>query len=546
MIAVELRKLVSSKRTWATILLIDALPTLVGILLAVTDLGPRPGTGPAFLSAVLTDGTLFPLAALGIVLPLFLPIAVAVTAGEAIAGEAQQGTLRYLLIRPVGRTRLLVAKLVSVMAFVVLTVLVVAATAYVVGALFLGSESVTSSTTTSVSGSGLSQQELIARTFLALGYAMLCMLGVAAIALFLSTVVRSPLAAALGTLAVLVASTLLLTLDAANVLQPYLPDPLLAGLRRPLPRPDPLARRGPRRAAPGGVRRGVPRCGLGQLHDQGHHRLTDLAVRSGRLGAPELRDDHRDDRWRAGHVGVADGQVGADVLHGEGGRAVEDAGVGRHDGLVVAGPDRHPARTGRCLVARVEPTEQVAVGRELLARRGARGRTETAGDRGQIRPVVGRGERHDPAGDGVAAEVGDPDPGHDPAGRVADDVDRRQRPCRPRSDRSAAAWSRRSPVPSPGGSKTTTSRPSARSASASTSSDAVDPPYPGTSTTGPSSSCATGSTLSGRDTTTATTARYDADNEQRADREHEPAPRRGEPVEHGHPALMSERSLIAV
>ena len=103
------------------------------MLLAVTDLGPRPGTGPAFLSAVLTDGTLFPLAALGIVLPLFLPIAVAITAGEAIAGEAQQGTLRYMLVRPVGRTRLLVAKLVAVMAFVVLTVLVVAATAYVLG-----------------------------------------------------------------------------------------------------------------------------------------------------------------------------------------------------------------------------------------------------------------------------------------------------------------------------------------------------------------------------------------------------------------------------
>ncbi|MCW2812845.1 MAG: transporter rane protein [Nocardioides sp.] len=222
MIAVELRKLVLSRRTWVTILLIDALPTLVGILLAVTDLGPRPGSGPAFLSAVLTDGTLFPLAALAIVLPLFLPIAVAVTAGDAIAGEAQQGTLRYLLIRPVGRTRLLVAKLVSVMVFVVLTVLVVAATAYVVGVLLLGSEDATTGAT-SVSGSSLSTQELAGRTMLALAYAMLCMLGVAAIALFLSTVVTTPLAAALGTMGVLVTSTVLLTLDAADVLQPYLP-----------------------------------------------------------------------------------------------------------------------------------------------------------------------------------------------------------------------------------------------------------------------------------------------------------------------------------
>jgi ABC-2 type transport system permease protein len=220
MILVELHKMVRSRRTWATILLIDALPTLVGVLLAITDLGPRPGEGPAFLSAVLTDGALFPLAALAIVLPLFLPIAVAVTAGDAIAGEAQQGTLRYLLVRPAGRTRLLVAKLVAVMAFVVLTVLVVAATAYVVGTLLLGNGD---AGVTSVSGSRLTTAELVQRTLLALGYAMLCMLGVAAIALFLSTAVSSPLGAALGTMAVLVASTLLLTIDAAHALQPYLP-----------------------------------------------------------------------------------------------------------------------------------------------------------------------------------------------------------------------------------------------------------------------------------------------------------------------------------
>jgi len=222
-IGVELVKLVRSRRTWVTIALIDALPTLVAVLLALTDLGPRPGTGPAFLSTVLTDGTLFPLAALGIVLPLFLPIAVAVTAGEAIAGEGQQGTLRYLLVRPVGRTRLLVAKLVAVMAFVVLTILVVAVTAYVLGVLLLGNERVSATGAASVSGSSMSSSELVGRTLLALGYAIVCMLGVAAVALFLSTVAESPLAAALGTMALLVASTLLLTIDAAGPLQPYLP-----------------------------------------------------------------------------------------------------------------------------------------------------------------------------------------------------------------------------------------------------------------------------------------------------------------------------------
>ena len=114
MIRVELVKLLRRPRTWVTIAALNALPTLVAVLLAVTDLGPRPGTGPPFLSAVLTDGTLFPLAALGIVLPLFLPVAVAVVGGDAVAGEVQTDTLRYLLVRPVSRLRVLLAKLVSV------------------------------------------------------------------------------------------------------------------------------------------------------------------------------------------------------------------------------------------------------------------------------------------------------------------------------------------------------------------------------------------------------------------------------------------------
>ncbi|GAA1912172.1 ABC transporter permease [Nocardioides lentus] len=221
MIAVELRKLLTSRRTWVTIALIDALPVLVAVLLAVTGVGPRPGSGPAFLSAVLTDGTLYPLAALAMVVPLFLPVAVAVTAGEAVAGEGQAGTLRYMLIRPVGRTRLLVAKLVAVIVFALVAVVVVAVTAYVVGVTLLGQQDVTATTTT-FSGTSLSTPELVLRTLMSLGYAMLCMLGVAAIALFLSTVVDTPLAAALGAIAILIASTLLLTLDAAEALQPWL------------------------------------------------------------------------------------------------------------------------------------------------------------------------------------------------------------------------------------------------------------------------------------------------------------------------------------
>ena len=220
MITVELRKMLRRPRTWATIGVLNALPVLVAVLLVVTELAPRPGEGPPFLSAVLSNGALYPLAALAIVLPLFLPIAVAVVAGDAVAGEAQAGTLRYLLARPAGRTRLLVAKLVAVLAFVLVTVLVVAAVGYVVGATLFEAQPAVG---TSVSGTSLTAQELGVRTLLAIGYVAVSMLGVAAFALFFSTLTDSPLGATMGALAVLVTSSLLFTLDAASPIAPYLP-----------------------------------------------------------------------------------------------------------------------------------------------------------------------------------------------------------------------------------------------------------------------------------------------------------------------------------
>ena len=220
MIRVELSKLLRRPRTWVVIGLIDALPTLVAILLALTDIGPRPGAGPVFLSAVLSNGALFPAAALAIVLPLFLPVSVAVIAGDSVAGEAQAGTLRYLLVRPVGRTRLLVAKLVASLVFVLLAVVVVAVTAYVVGTNLFGSDPVG---TVTVSGTSLTPRQAVFRTLIAMLYVAFSMMGVAAMALFLSTVTDSPLAAALGALAFLIGSSILLTLEAAQALQPYLP-----------------------------------------------------------------------------------------------------------------------------------------------------------------------------------------------------------------------------------------------------------------------------------------------------------------------------------
>jgi ABC-2 type transport system permease protein len=229
-IGVELLSLIRRPRTWFAIALLCGLPTAVALVVHFSGLAPRPGAGPAFLSQVFTNGTLFAPAALALVMPVFLPAAVAVVAGDSIAGEASAGTLRYLLIRPAGRTRLLVAKLLSSAVFVLLAVVIVSLVGYLVGTRLFGSGHVSQYGVTGRGGvvplSGgrpLTQSELMARFGAAVLYVGVSMLGVAAVALLLSTLTRSGLAASLGAVAVLLTSQALDVLDAAGMLRPYLP-----------------------------------------------------------------------------------------------------------------------------------------------------------------------------------------------------------------------------------------------------------------------------------------------------------------------------------
>jgi ABC-2 type transport system permease protein len=226
-IRVELRTLFLRPRVWVSMVLLCALPAIVGVFLATTDITPPPGQGAAFLSAVESDGSLFPAAALALVLPIFLPVAVAMFAGDAVAGEAANGTLRYLLIRPVGRTRLLVAKLIAIAVFVLIAIVLVVITSFFIGGGLFGFGQAAAvgqpGGVTSLSGTTLTPFDLVLRLVGAIGYILASMLGVGVIALFLSTVTVSGLGAALGTLAVLITSEVLTTLDAASSVKPYLP-----------------------------------------------------------------------------------------------------------------------------------------------------------------------------------------------------------------------------------------------------------------------------------------------------------------------------------
>ncbi len=199
----ELRMITGRRRNQAGLLVLASVPVLIAIALKFSQ--PRHGRGPDFMSAATSNGIFVALTALTIELALFLPLAVATLSGDAIAGEANIGTLRYLLTVPVHRTRLLAIKYVSLVIGGFIGVIVVAATGLLVGGILFGL-----GPATLLSGNEATLLDALGRLGLTVLYLGLCLAGLAAIGLFISTLTEQPIGAMI---AVTVVSTAMWILD---------------------------------------------------------------------------------------------------------------------------------------------------------------------------------------------------------------------------------------------------------------------------------------------------------------------------------------------
>ncbi|MFJ8112563.1 ABC transporter permease [Streptomyces sp. NPDC096132] len=214
-------------RRWRTLALLGvlaAVPILVGITVKIETGDSSPGGpggggegGPAFIAQVTNNGLFLVFTALAATLPFFLPMAIGVVAGDAIAGEANAGTLRYLLVAPAGRTRLLLTKYATVLTFCLVATLVVAVSALTVGAVLfpLGDLTTISGTTISFAD-GLGRALLIALVVAA------SLVGVAALGLFVSTLTSSGIAAMATTVGLLITVQILDQIPQLHAIQPYL------------------------------------------------------------------------------------------------------------------------------------------------------------------------------------------------------------------------------------------------------------------------------------------------------------------------------------
>ncbi|MEN8653967.1 ABC transporter permease [Streptomyces sp. 21So2-11] len=214
-------------RTLALLAVLAAVPVLIGIAVKIETSdgssigsgggGGGGGEGPAFLAQITNNGLFLVFAALAATLPVFLPMAVGVIAGDSVAGEANAGTLRYLLVAPAGRTRLLLAKYAAAMAFCLVATLVVAVSALATGALLFPLGDVMTISGTQIGfGEGMVRAALIAAVVAA------SLTGLAALGLFISTLTGSGIAAMAATVGLLITVQILDTIPQLHAIHPYL------------------------------------------------------------------------------------------------------------------------------------------------------------------------------------------------------------------------------------------------------------------------------------------------------------------------------------
>jgi ABC-2 type transport system permease protein len=237
LLAAEVRWVLRRPRTLVLLGLFALIPVLIAVGVTVADRQAGPGRG--LIGAVAGNGLVLPVAAMTVALGLLLPLAVAMAAADAIAGEAASGTLRGLLLAPVGRLRLVVVKASGVLVVAVAAVLALAVVGVLAGLLVVGGPS---GQLVTLSGSTVGLAEALGRVALVALWTVGQLAAVGAVALAVSAFTEHPLVVLAAVLGGLIVFGVLGAIPALDWLQPYLLTSGwtagVDGLRDPLPLDD--------------------------------------------------------------------------------------------------------------------------------------------------------------------------------------------------------------------------------------------------------------------------------------------------------------------
>lgn len=213
----ELSVLFRRRRTWAMLFTISLIPIFLAIAVSLSGSTLPPGEGPPFLDRVSQNGLFVGFTAMIMAIPLFLPLTIGVVSGDTIAGEANTGTLRYLLVAPVNRARLLLVKFIGASTFALAATFTLIITGITIGAILFPIGPVTL-----LSGDVISIPAALWRIFLIAIYVTISLMGLSAIGLFISTLTVIPVGAMAATVVLSTVSQILGTLPQISAIHPYL------------------------------------------------------------------------------------------------------------------------------------------------------------------------------------------------------------------------------------------------------------------------------------------------------------------------------------
>src|SRR5271168_2968383 len=189
----ELRKLVSQKRTYLGLGLAVILP-LIFVLVERLHNNHRHDRGNIFASHITQSGLATPVLMLLFLSVFMLPLIAALVAGDIVAAEDGNGTLKTILTRSVDRGQVFAAKALAAMTYGAIAVFLSAAVATVAGVAEWGFNHVVT-----FSGSVVSAPEGLLLVFAANAVYLIPLLTLVSIGLLLSTATRNSAAAVVGT-----------------------------------------------------------------------------------------------------------------------------------------------------------------------------------------------------------------------------------------------------------------------------------------------------------------------------------------------------------
>ncbi len=160
-----------------------------------------------------------------IILQLLLvhvPLLITLISGDLISGEANMGTLRLLLTKPISRTEVILAKFLAATIYTFLLLLWMAVLALALSIAIFGTDDMLNLKSGYIVQ--LKENDVFWRYMCAFGFAALAMLTVAALGFFLSIFAENSIGPIVATMSIIVVFTILSTLDIPvfNAIKPYL------------------------------------------------------------------------------------------------------------------------------------------------------------------------------------------------------------------------------------------------------------------------------------------------------------------------------------